>query len=152
VSDEIVVIACCGIYRYALGIRFGNRIRSECTVTEWFLSTHDRKSRHPGKCQGDDRITILCGEEELCSQRAASGALKKLRVVAIWDGEADVWVAMSADVIGLIAEAKAPEDLIGKLQDVFATLSEDDPQLIQTYDRFDIMFIRGEVAPLTRGA
>jgi predicted RNase H-like HicB family nuclease len=88
----------------------------------------------------------------LCSQRAASRALKKLRVVAIWDGEADVWVAMSADVIGLIAEAKAPEDLIGKLQDVFATLSEDDPQLIQTYDRFDIMFIRGEVAPLTRGA
>jgi predicted RNase H-like HicB family nuclease len=88
----------------------------------------------------------------LRSQRAASRALKKLRVVATWDSEVDVWVAMSADVIGLIAEAEAPEDLIGKLQDVFATLSEDDPQLIQTYDRLEIIFIRGEIAPLTRGA
>lgn len=86
------------------------------------------------------------------SQRAASRALKKLCVVATWDGEVDVWVAICVEPIGLYAEAESRQELVVKLQDVFATLSEDDPQLIQTYDRLEIIFIRGEVAPLTRGA
>jgi predicted RNase H-like HicB family nuclease len=88
----------------------------------------------------------------LRSKWAASRALKKLRVVATWDGEADVWFAICVEPIGLYAEAEAPEEIITKLQDVFADLCEDDPQLIQTYDRFEIVFIRGETALLTRGA
>lgn len=86
------------------------------------------------------------------SQRTPSRALKPLRVIARWDNEVGVWFAIGVDTIGMLAEAEAPEDIIGKLQDVFADLCEDDPQLTQTYDRLEIIFIREENTPLTRGA
>ena len=41
---------------------------------------------------------------------------KPIRVEAIWDGEAQVWVATSDDVPGLITEADTSEQLIEKLQ------------------------------------
>ena len=41
---------------------------------------------------------------------------KTIRVEAIWDEEAQVWVATSDDVPGLITEADTSEQLIEKLQ------------------------------------
>ncbi len=41
---------------------------------------------------------------------------KTIHVEAIWDGEAQVWVATSDDVPGLITEADTSEQLIEKLQ------------------------------------
>jgi len=41
---------------------------------------------------------------------------KTISVEAIWDGEAQVWVATSDDVPGLITEADTSEQLIKKLQ------------------------------------
>ena len=41
---------------------------------------------------------------------------KTIRVEAIWDREAQVWVATSDDVPGLITEADTSEQLIEKLQ------------------------------------
>ena len=38
------------------------------------------------------------------------------QVVARWDGDADVWVAESDDVPGLVAEAGSPNALTGKLR------------------------------------
>jgi predicted RNase H-like HicB family nuclease len=42
--------------------------------------------------------------------------MNKLRVTAFWDDEAKVFVAESADVPGLVAEAESPDALIRKLQ------------------------------------
>jgi predicted RNase H-like HicB family nuclease len=59
---------------------------------------------------------------------------KTIRVEAIWDGEAQVWVATSDDVPGLITEADTSEQLIEKLQVMIPELlqangliSENDP-------------------------
>ena len=59
---------------------------------------------------------------------------KTIRVEAIWDGEAQVWVATSDDVPGLITEADTSEQLIEKLQGMIPELlqangliSENDP-------------------------
>jgi len=41
---------------------------------------------------------------------------KTIRVESIWDEEAQVWVATSDDVPGLITEADTSEQLIEKLQ------------------------------------
>ena len=38
------------------------------------------------------------------------------QVVARWDSEAEVWVAESEDVPGLVAEAESPNALTGKLR------------------------------------
>ena len=38
------------------------------------------------------------------------------QVGARWDGDADVWVAESDDVPGLVAEAESPNALTGKLR------------------------------------
>lgn len=84
------------------------------------------------------------------SKRTPPRALKPLRIIARWDDEAQVWFAIGVDTIGMLAEAQDPEEIIGKLQDVFADLCEDDPQLTQTYDRLEIIFIREESAPLIR--
>ena len=85
-------------------------------------------------------------------KRSPPRALKPLRVIARWDDKAGVWFAIGVDTIGMLAEAEEPENITGKLQDVFADLCEDDPQLQETYDRLEIVFIREVCAPLTRGA
>ncbi len=43
---------------------------------------------------------------------------------AQWDGEAGVWVAESADVPGLVAEADSPNVLIQKLRTLIPELLE----------------------------
>jgi predicted RNase H-like HicB family nuclease len=45
-------------------------------------------------------------------------------VHATWDGDADVWVAESDDVPGLIAEAATPQALLSKLRVLVPELLE----------------------------
>lgn len=45
-------------------------------------------------------------------------------IVAHWDGEAEVWVAESEDVPGLVAEADSPNGLVTKLRTLIPELLE----------------------------
>ena len=45
-------------------------------------------------------------------------------VRATWDGDANVWVAESDDVPGLVAEAPTPEALLSKLRVLVPELPE----------------------------
>jgi hypothetical protein len=47
-----------------------------------------------------------------------------IRVKAIWDNEAKVWVATSDDVLGLITECESSEGLIEKLKILIPELLE----------------------------
>ncbi len=47
-----------------------------------------------------------------------------IRVKAIWDNEAKVWVATSDDVQGLITESESSEELIEKLKILIPELLE----------------------------
>lgn len=47
-----------------------------------------------------------------------------LTVNAFWDAEADVWVATSEDVPGLVTEAGSMDDLVAKLKDLIPDLLE----------------------------
>ncbi len=49
---------------------------------------------------------------------------KTIRVKAIWDNEAGVWVATSDDVPGLITESETSEKLIEKLKILIPELLE----------------------------
>jgi len=49
---------------------------------------------------------------------------KKIRVTAIWDSEAGVWVAASDDVPGLVTEADTSEQLVQKLRVLIPELLE----------------------------
>ena len=49
---------------------------------------------------------------------------KKIEVLALWDDEADVWVASSDDVPGLITEAETTEILLEKLRVLVPELLE----------------------------
>jgi len=49
---------------------------------------------------------------------------KTYEIHALWDQEAQVWVAESDDVPGLITEAETMEQLIGKLQGLIPELLE----------------------------
>lgn len=49
---------------------------------------------------------------------------KTIHVKAIWDNEAEVWVASSDDVPGLITEANASDRLIEKLRVLIPELLE----------------------------
>ena len=62
---------------------------------------------------------------------------KTIRVEAIWDGEAQVWVATSDDVPGLITEADTSEQLIKKLQVLIPELLQANG-LISEHDPSDI--------------
>ena len=49
---------------------------------------------------------------------------KEIRVRALWDSEAHVWVAESSDVPGLATEAETMEQLIAKLHTIIPELLE----------------------------
>lgn len=49
---------------------------------------------------------------------------KELEINALWDSEAQVWVAESNDVPGLITEAETMEQLINKLKILIPELLE----------------------------
>ena len=49
---------------------------------------------------------------------------RPVRVTALWDTEARVWVAESADVPGLVAEADTVESLTTKLEQLIPELLE----------------------------
>ena len=51
-------------------------------------------------------------------------AVRTYHVLATWDPEAEVWVAESDDVIGLVAEAATIEALIAKLRVLIPELLE----------------------------
>ena len=51
-------------------------------------------------------------------------AQETIRVKAIWDNEARVWVATSQDVPGLITESESLEDLVQKLKTLIPELLE----------------------------
>ena len=56
----------------------------------------------------------------------------KLAFTASWDPEAQVWVAVSDDVPGLVAEACSLQKLISKLQVLVPELCELNSHLIKT--------------------
>ena len=64
---------------------------------------------------------------------------KVIHVEAIWDAEAQVWVATSDDVPGLITEADTSEQLIKKLQVLIPELLQANC-LIDEHDPSDIPF------------
>lgn len=49
---------------------------------------------------------------------------RELRIVAEWDDEADVWVATSEDVPGLVTEAASREVLVARLRSMVPELLE----------------------------
>lgn len=51
-------------------------------------------------------------------------------VRAVWDPEADVWVATSGDIKGLVTEAKTQKELIEKLHVMI-------PELLEGADGFE---------------
>jgi len=50
--------------------------------------------------------------------------MKDIHVTAFWDSEAEVWVATSDDVPGLVTEAVDADELIGKLRAMIPELLE----------------------------
>ncbi|MCK8603320.1 DUF1902 domain-containing protein [Desulfoferrobacter suflitae] len=50
--------------------------------------------------------------------------MKEIHVKAFWDSEAEVWVATSDDVPGLVTEAGDADELIGKLRAMIPELLE----------------------------
>lgn len=65
-----------------------------------------------------------------------------LRIIAIWDEEANVWVAESDDVPGLAAEADSIPTLIAKLQVLVPEMLEENGHL-----QNDLAEIPFEVVP-----
>nr|VFJ99363.1 MAG: protein of unknown function (DUF1902) [Candidatus Kentron sp. H]VFJ99741.1 MAG: protein of unknown function (DUF1902) [Candidatus Kentron sp. H]VFK04026.1 MAG: protein of unknown function (DUF1902) [Candidatus Kentron sp. H] len=66
-------------------------------------------------------------------------ARKTIHVKAIWDDEAEVWVASSDDVPGLITEAGASDRLIEKLRILIPELLEANGMLEESAE-FEIPF------------
>jgi len=58
-----------------------------------------------------------------------------LTVKATWDSEANVWVAESEDVPGLITEADTMEQLIARLHDLIPDLLEENGMLNQSNNK-----------------
>lgn len=50
--------------------------------------------------------------------------MQSIRIQAVWDSEADVWVAESDDVPGLVTEAETMEALVQKLRVLIPELFE----------------------------
>ena len=57
---------------------------------------------------------------------------KELCINANWDSEAQVWIALSDDVPGLVAEASSLQKLISKLQVLVPELCELNSHLMKT--------------------
>lgn len=65
--------------------------------------------------------------------------LNPYKIEAFWDGEAEVWVAESDDVLGLATEADTLEQLIDKLKLIIPDLLLAN-HLIDTDNQKDIAF------------
>ena len=61
-----------------------------------------------------------------------SSVIKAYNVTAIWDSEAEVWVAISDNVPGLVAEAPSLQKLVAKLQVLIPELCELNKHLMET--------------------
>lgn len=57
--------------------------------------------------------------------------MKKLLVIAQWDDEANVWVATSEDIPGLVTEAASLDELLARVLAVAPELLEDNAHLIE---------------------
>jgi predicted RNase H-like HicB family nuclease len=55
--------------------------------------------------------------------------MRLLTVSAVWDGEADVWVAVSDDIPGLVTEADTVTELRAKLLDLIPELPAENGHL-----------------------
>lgn len=63
----------------------------------------------------------------------------KYRIEAFWDQEAEVWVAESEDVVGLVTESPTLEELTIKLRQIIPELLAAN-QIIAPHIRQDIAF------------
>ena len=61
-----------------------------------------------------------------------SSVIKAYNVTANWDSEAEVWVAISDNVPGLVAEAPSLQKLVAKLQVLIPELCELNKHLMET--------------------
>ncbi len=61
-----------------------------------------------------------------------SSNIKAYNVTANWDSEAQVWVAISDDVPGLVAEAPSLQKLVAKLQVLVPELCELNKHFMET--------------------
>lgn len=60
-------------------------------------------------------------------------------VRAEWDGEANVWVATSDDVPGLVTEAENLEELRANLREIIPVLLEENASRVhKTFSRYDL--------------
>lgn len=53
-----------------------------------------------------------------------------IRVTALWDGEAQVWVASSTELPGLVTEAEGLDSLRAKIDDLVPELLEASGQIV----------------------
>lgn len=61
--------------------------------------------------------------------------MKKLLVNAQWDSEAEVWVATSEDIPGLVTEAASLDELLSRVLAAAPELLEDNAHLIEDSGR-----------------
>jgi len=62
----------------------------------------------------------------------ASSGQDKVIITAQWDPEAEVWVAESEDVVGLITEAATVEELVRKLRVLVPELLKANAALVKS--------------------
>ena len=70
-------------------------------------------------------------------------------ILAQWDSEAGVWVAESADVPGLVAEADSPNNLAGKLRILIPELLDLNGVKAERSAQFHIRYQHEETGALT---
>ncbi len=72
-------------------------------------------------------------------------SLSSIIVRARWDPEAEVWVATSDDVPGLVTEASTPAELERKLQEIIPELLEENEQLAESDRSVEVpLFVMSE--------
>ena len=73
--------------------------------------------------------------------------IEENKVHVLWDGEAEVWVAESDDVPGLVAEAESMEALIEKLKVLIPELLELNGRFSRSHFPLHIFSERVELIP-----
>lgn len=72
-------------------------------------------------------------------------SLSSIIVRARWDPEAEVWVATSDDVPGLVTEASTPAELERKLQEIIPELLEENERVSDTDQSVEVpLFVMSE--------
>jgi hypothetical protein len=66
--------------------------------------------------------------------------MAKVRVNALWDEEAGVFVAQSEDVRGLVVEAESMSELISELKDLIPEMMQENGQEMHGDVDFEIEF------------